>query len=125
MLKSVFFPALLAIFLFSCQQRPKADVRYGIAYVLVDSLPQLKVRMDMPADSSGVTILSFPNEAWGKKDLDKTLGSMKLLNVEGVVKKERGSGRIKFMHPKDAKKLELEYYLKQDFDGNLLTGRVY
>lgn len=125
MLKSVFFPALLAIFLFSCQQRPKADVRYGIAYVLVDSLPQLKVRMDMPADSSGVTILSFPNEAWGQKDLYKTLGSMQLLNVEGVVKKDMDSGRIILMHPKDAKELEFEYYLKQDFDGNLSTGRVY
>src|SRR5690606_33603485 len=101
------------------------DVRYEITSVLMDSLPQLRVRMSIPADSSGVTMLDFPDEAWGQKDLYNTLGPMQLLNVEGVIKKDLDSGRVILMHPKEVKQLEFEYYLKQDFDGDLSTGRVY
>lgn len=120
------FPILfLVILIVSCQQRPKADVRYEITSVLVDSLPQLRVRMSMPADSSGVTMLDFPNEAWGQKDLYNILGQMQLLNVEGAIEKDLDSGRVILMHPKEAKQLEFEYHLKQDFDGDLSTGRVY
>lgn len=125
MFKRALLTGLLATFLFACNQKPKADICYTITPVKVDSISQLKIRMSIPADTSGVTTLSFPNEAWGQEKLFNTLGEMRLLNVEGVVEKDMDSSRIVLMHPKDTKKLEFEYFLKQDFDGDLSTGRIY
>lgn len=125
MFKRALLTGLLATFLFSCTQKPKADVCYEIASAMVDSIPQLRIKMHLKADKSGTTTLSFPNEAWGQTDLYHTLGDMQLLNVEGVVEKDIDSGRILLVHPKDAKELEFEYFLKQDFEEDLSTGTVY
>ncbi|MDC6384923.1 hypothetical protein D2V93_14935 [Flagellimonas taeanensis] len=125
MFKRALLTGLLATFLFACNQKPKADICYTITPVKVDSVSQLKIRMSIPADTSGVTTLSFPNEAWGQEKLFNTLGEMRLLNVEGVVEKDMDSSRIVLMHPKDTEQLEFEYFLKQDFDGDLSTGRIY
>ncbi|NDV44176.1 M1 family aminopeptidase [Flagellimonas sediminis] len=125
MFKRALLTGLLATFFFACNQKPKADICYTITPVKVDSVTQLKIRMSIPADTSGVTTLSFPNEAWGQEKLFNTLGEMRLLNVEGVVEKDMDSSRIVLMHPKDTEQLEFEYFLKQDFDGDLSTGRIY
>src|SRR6056297_1204140 len=125
MFKRVLLTALLAIFLFSCQQQPESDISYEISPVVVDSIPQLKIKMTLDADSDGTTTLSFPNDAWGQEDLFKSLGKMQLLNVEGVVEKDADSSRIVLMHPKGVKELEFEYFLKQDFDGEISTSKIY
>lgn len=125
MFKRVLLTALLAIFLFSCQQQPKSDISYEISPVVVDSIPQLKIKMTLDADSDGTTTLSFPNEAWGQEDLFKSLGKMQLLNVEGVVEKDADSSRIVLMHPKGVKELEFEYFLKQDFEDEISTSKIY
>ncbi len=125
MFKRALLTGLLAIFLFACNQNPKADICYTITPVKVDSVSQLKIHMSIPADTSGVTTLSFPNEAWGEENLYNTLGDMHLLNVEGVVEKDADSSRIVLMHPKDTEQLEFEYFLKQDFEGELSTRAVY
>jgi predicted metalloprotease with PDZ domain len=125
MFKRVLLTALLAIIFVSCQQKPESDISYEISAVLVDSIPQLKIKMTLEASSDGTTLLSFPNEAWGEEDLFKTLGRMELLNVEGVVEKDVDSGRIVLMHPKGVKKLEFEYFLKQDFEGEISTREIY
>ncbi|RIV43576.1 M1 family aminopeptidase [Flagellimonas pelagia] len=125
MFKRALLTVLLATFLFSCNQKPEADICYTITPVKVDSVSQLKIHMSIPADTSGVTTLSFPNEAWGEENLYNTLGEMRLLNVEGVVEKDADSSRIVLMHPKDTEQLEFEYFLKQDFEGELSTRAVY
>lgn len=125
MFKRVLLTTLLATFLFSCQQNPESDISYTIAPIMGDSIPQLKIKMILKASPDGTTTLSFPNEVWGQTDLYNSLGSMQLLNVEGVVEKDLDSGRIVLMHPKDAKELEFEYFLKQDFDDDLSTDKVY
>ncbi|WP_318345263.1 M1 family aminopeptidase [Flagellimonas baculiformis] len=125
MFKRVLPTALLAIFLFSCHQKPEPDISYAIAPVMVDSTTQLQIRMTLPASPDGTTLLSFPNEAWGQEGLFGTLGKMQLLNVEGALKKDVDSSRIVLMHPKGIKKLEFEYFLKQDFDDGLSTRRIY
>ena len=125
MFKRALLTVLLATFLFSCNQKPKADICYTITPVKVDSVSQLKIHMSIQTDTSGVTTLSFPNEAWGEENLYNTLGEMRLLNVEGVVEKDADSSRIVLMHPKDTEQLEFEYFLKQDFEGELSTRAVY
>ena len=125
MFKRALLTGLLATFLFACNKKPNADICYTITPVKVDSVSQLKIHMSIPADTSGVTTLSFPNEAWGQEKLFNTLGDMRLLNVEGVVEKDADSSHIVLMYPKDTKQLEFEYFLKQDFDGDLSTGRIY
>ena len=111
MFKRVLLTALLATFLFSCQQRPESDISYEISAVMVDSVPQLKIKMTLKASPDGTTTLSFPNEAWGQEGLHKALGKMQLLNVEGAVEKDADSSRIVLMHPKDVEELEFEYFL--------------
>lgn len=125
MFKRVLPTALLAFFLFSCHQNPEPDISYVIAPVMADSTAQLQIKMTLRADPEGTTILSFPNEAWGQEKLFGTLGKMQLMNVEGAVEKDADSGRIVLMHPKGIKKLEFEYFLKQDFDDGLSTIRIY
>lgn len=125
MFKRALLTGLLATVLFSCTQKPKADVTYEIATAMVDSIPQLRIKMYLKADPSGTTALSFPNDAWGETNLHQTLGTMQLLNVEGVVEKDKDSGRILLIHPKDAEELVFEYSLKQDFEGNLSTREAY
>ncbi|HBU76934.1 MAG TPA: hypothetical protein DEF18_02430 [Muricauda sp.] len=125
MFKRVLLTALLATFLFSCQQRPESDISYEISAVMVDSVPQLKIKMTLKASPDGTTTLSFPNEAWGQEGLHKALGKMQLLNVEGAVEKDADSSRIVLMHPKDVEELEFEYFLKQDFEGDVSTRKIY
>lgn len=125
MFKRVLLTALLATFLFSCQQQPESDISYEIASVVVDSIPQLKITMTLEASPDGITTLSFPDDAWGEEGLYNSLGKMQLLNVEGAVEKDADSGRIVLMHPKDMKELEFEYFLKQDFEGEISTDKVY
>src|SRR6056297_51037 len=125
MFKRVLLTALLAIFLFSCQQQPESDISYEISPVVVDSIPQLKIKITFDASPDGTTTLSFPNDAWGQDDLFKSLGKMQLLNVEGVVEKDTDSSRIVLIHPKGVKELEFEYFLKQDFEGEISTSKIY
>jgi len=125
MFKRVLLTALLATFLFSCQKTPESDISYEISPVVVDSIAQLKIKMTLDANPDGTTILSFPNDAWGQTNLYNSLGTMQLLNVEGVVEKDLDSGRIVLMHPKDAKELEFEYFLKQDVEGDISTQEIY
>ncbi len=125
MFKRVLLTALLATLLFSCQQKPASDVSYSIRSVTRDSLTQLHIKMEFAADTSGVTNLSFPNEAWGETDLFQTLGNIQLLNVEGAIEKDLDSGRIVLMHPKNVERLEVKYVLQQDFNGELSSRAVY
>ncbi|MEC8832094.1 MAG: M1 family aminopeptidase [Bacteroidota bacterium] len=125
MFKRVLLTALLATFLFSCQQEPETDISYVIAPVMVDSIPQLKIKMTLAANADGTTALSFPDNAWGEEGLYNSLGKMELLNVEGAVEKDADSGRIVLMHPKGVDKLEFQYFLKQDFEGNVTTRETY
>lgn len=81
--------------------------------------------MTLKANPNGTTILSFPNEAWGQEGLYNSLGSIKLLNVEGAVEKDADSSRIVLMYPKDTEELELEYFLKQDYEDDISTDKIY
>lgn len=125
MFKRVLLTALLAIIFVSCQQKPESDISYEISSVFVDSIPQLRIKMTLEANPDGTTLLSFPDEAWGQENLFKTLGRMQLLNVEGVVEKDADSGRVVLMHPAGLKELEFEYFLKQDFEGDISTQEIY
>lgn len=125
MFKRVLLTALLATFLFSCQQQPESDISYEIASVVVDSIPQLKITMTLEASPDGTTELSFPDNAWGEEGLYHSLGEVQLLNVEGAVEKDPDSGRIVLMHPMDVRELQFEYFLKQDFEGEISTDMVY
>lgn len=125
MFKRVLLTALLATFLFSCQQEPESDISYEIAPVVVDSIPQLKIKMTLEASPDGITTLSFPDDAWGQEGLYNSLGKMELLNVEGAIEKDADSGHIVLMHPKGVKHLEFQYFLKQDFQGDISTREIY
>src|SRR5690606_20302842 len=116
---------LLTTFLYSCQQQPEADICYTISPAVVDSIPHLRIKMTLKADPDGTTELSFPDKAWGQTDLYNSLGNMQLLNVEAIVEKDADSARIVLMHPKEVEELEFEYFLKQDFEDDVSTTKVY
>ncbi len=125
MFKRVLLTVLLTTFLYSCQQQPEADICYTISPAVVDSIPHLRIKMTLKADPDGTTELSFPDKAWGQTDLYNSLGNMQLLNVEGIVEKDADSARIVLMHPKEVEELEFEYFLKQDFEDDVSTTKVY
>lgn len=118
--------ALLCIpLLAACSQEPASNpkLQYQISY-LGGSDPSLEVKLEAPADPSGITILSYPDQAWGQDSLHNSLGRIELLG-EGTIERRRDSGWIVLNHPKDIETVKLNYSLKQDFEGLPGTRDVY
>ncbi|MEO1486837.1 MAG: hypothetical protein AAFU57_13905, partial [Bacteroidota bacterium] len=111
--------------LVSCQPEKTWDVQYEISRVKQDSLELLKVKVTLPADSSGQTILTYQDRTWGEENLHNTVHYANLLEVEGQVSMDKDAGQVVLQYPKNLEKVEFEYALKQDFDHPINTSVTY
>ena len=111
--------------LISCQPEKIWDVEYEITQVDQDSLQLLKVKMTLPADSSGQAILTYQDRTWGEENLHNTVHYANLLGVKGEVSMDKETGQVILQYPKNLEKIEFEYALKQDFDHPINTSVTY
>ncbi len=125
MIEKVFLGLAVLVLIISCAKEQRSDISYTISPIMRDSVAKLQITMRFDADSSGVTKLHFNNEAWGESDLFQTIDTMALLNVEGQIEKNQDSGWILIKHPKNIELLKFEYILKQDFESDISTEKVY
>lgn len=107
------FLFLLILATFSCSN--KNSIRYIISPVTENNKPLLKVKMSFKPNKNGLTKLLYNNKRNGDDNLHNTIHSVKLLNTEGEITKNRDSGWIIIKHPKNLESLHFEYVLKQDF----------
>lgn len=111
-----FFPLVLLVLFASCKQEAGPDIHYTITQTLNDSVPLLKVQMQLEGDPSGATKLIFEDNAWGQEDLFNVLAEVQLVSPEGsAVEINKDSSWILVNHNGKGGPLVLEYSLAQDF----------
>ncbi|WP_222981540.1 M1 family aminopeptidase [Flagellimonas meishanensis] len=113
-----------SVVFYACETKD-SGIQYEISHLLKDSIPLVKINMRFPADANGMTILEFPNDAWGQNELHNSLYAMQMVNFEGTIQKNSDSGWIVLKYPKKIKELEFEYQLKQDFEDDVSSRKIY
>ncbi|MBT8321467.1 MAG: hypothetical protein KJO90_07345, partial [Eudoraea sp.] len=87
-----------------------------ISQTFNDSIPLLKVQMQLEGDASGSTKFAFSDEAWGEEDLFNTLAEVRLVSPKGgAVEINKDSSWLLVNHKGKSGPLVLEYILTQDF----------
>ncbi|MBW1296584.1 M1 family aminopeptidase [Aquimarina litoralis] len=124
-MKKTLFLLFVSVILYACSNRQKDIVSYTISPFQVDSIPSIKVLMEFEADKGRTTKLRFQDEAWGEKDLHNSIHHMNLVNIKGTVTKNRDSNWIEINHTKGIDKIQFEYVLKQDVEGDLAAQNRY
>lgn len=109
----------------SCSSKDPNLIQYQIASVHKDSIHQLKVAMSFMPSQDGLTILEYPNNAWGQENLHNAVKQMELVDVKGTIETNKDSGWIELKHPKDLKELQFRYVLQQDYQGPITSRKVY
>jgi predicted metalloprotease with PDZ domain len=115
----------IAILLFSCTKDSDNIIEYTISPLTKNGEHHLKVRMIFNANISGQTNLLYQDKAWGQDSLHNVIDGIKVVSEKGNIVSNRDSGWFSISHKKDLKKIEIEYLIKQDSDGDLTTRDTY
>lgn len=111
-----FYPIVLLVLLANCKQENGSYIHYTISQTINDSVPLLKVQMQLEGDSSGSTKFVYSDKAWGQEDLFNALAEVRLVSPKGgVVEINKDSSWILVNHNGKRGPLVLEYLLTQDF----------
>ncbi|MCL6267805.1 M1 family aminopeptidase [Flagellimonas myxillae] len=81
--------------------------------------------MSFLPSAEGVTVLEYPNDAWGQENLHNAIESMEIIDVKGEIETNKDSGWITLKHPKDLKELQFKYVLQQDFPNPITSRKTY
>lgn len=111
-----YFVLLLCVSAFltsGCRNTNSPNLEYEIVKSSLDSLPALEVRMAFVPEEGIETLVEYPNEAWGEKDLFGHIREIRLLEGKGRVDIEPDSGRIRINHPEGTRRLVLSYKIVQ------------
>jgi len=125
MFKKAILPVLLIIVLGGCTTESDTGIAVTVTPSHFEGKPALKVNMQFPADTSGISILEYPNDAWGQNDLHQALKGLQMKDVEGTITMDRDSGHIVLKHPKTMATIHFEYQIVQDFEEDIASQRVY
>lgn len=125
--------ALLLVFWISlvfigCEDNTPMPLNYTLKVTENDSVPLMEVLLEMPANPAGFTRVHYPNEAWGEKELHRSLFSLKLepAAIQNRLEINKDSGWIDLHYPKGQSVLKLRYQIQQDFEqSELSTAEVY
>ena len=115
----------IAVLLFSCAKDTSNTISYTISPVTENGKQLLKVKLAFQTDGTDESLLLFQDQAWGQDSLHKGIHSIKLLSEKGEVTSNRDSGWFQIKHPKDVKRIEVEYLIKQDRENELTTWDTY
>ena len=125
MIKKAFVYLIILVFLGACTKEEAKEVSFVITPSHFEEKEALKVKVQFAADTSGVSILEFPNEAWGQNNLHDVLKGLTLNDAEGQITMDRDSGRIALRHPKELTILSFEYQIVQDFEEDISSRKIY
>ena len=125
MIRSHVFICAIILGFISCSQKQSDHITYQITSIQKDSIPQLLVSMSFLPSEDGVTVLEYPNDAWGQENLHNAIESMKIIDVKGEIEANKDSGWITLKHPKDLKELQFQYVLQQDYKTPIVSRKVY
>lgn len=124
-MKRLIITLSLITLLFSCNKDSSNTINYTISPVTENGEQLLKIKMGFEASDTDETILLFQDQAWGQDSLHNVIREIKLLSEKGEVISNRDSGWFQIKHPKGLKQIELEYTVKQDTKGDLVTRATY
>ncbi|MGW9684017.1 M1 family aminopeptidase [Flagellimonas sp. 2504JD1-5] len=109
----------------SCSRNQANDIQYQITSLPEDSIPRLQVVMSFLPSQDGVTVLEYPNAAWGQENLHNAIKHMEIRDVKGEIEVNKDSGWITLKHPKNLSELQFEYVLQQDFPNPITSQKIY
>jgi len=112
---------LIIIGFSSCTSETSNLISFTVSPVIVDGENQLKIKLRCHAEADGETTLLFQDAVWGQDSMHNVIASMRLLNAEGQITKNKDSGWIQITHPKELEVLEFEYQILQDTPKELTT----
>ena len=115
----------ITLCIFSCAKKSNSTINYSISPVNKDGVSLLKIKTSFKANVEGKTVLLFQNKAWGQDSLHNVIHDIKVVSEKGTITQNRDSGWYVINHPKDLKKLNVEYHIKQNTDGDLTTWDTY
>jgi len=114
----------LLLFLVGChQEQALPKLHYQFSYQPGPN-PMMKITLTAPADSSGTTIFSYPDQSWGQDSLQNAIQQLEMMG-QGQIERKRDSGWLVIEHPKELDSLQFSYTLVQDFQGPPATKDVY
>ena len=109
----------------SCSTDHIPELQYEIVNSRVDSLPALEVRVRFTPDRDTVSHLNYENEAWGEKDLFRSVHEVTLHQGEGTLRLEPDSSRISVTHAAGANPITVSYKIIQDYGGPATGEKSY
>ena len=101
------------------------SIKYTIQPLLKDSISMLKVNASFNAEPSGVTKISYQDQAWGEENLYNAIDTIYSEDQRLQFFKKPDSNLIVIKHPKELQKIDINYVLKQDFNGQLDSNSRY
>ena len=111
----------LNVGIYSCTESVKEsipEITYSIRPKETDSIPMIQIDMSFMAETSGITKVSYQDNAWGEENLFNTIDTLYSKDERLQFFKNPDSNFIVIRHPKGLQKLDITYVLKQDFDGD-------
>ncbi|MHA7057086.1 M1 family aminopeptidase [Aquimarina sp. M1] len=124
-MRKIFILLFVCIGFLSCSKSEEDKLVYEISHSVTDSISLIKINMKFKPDPGKTTTLRFQNDAWGEKDLHKSIHKMNLVNTKGKAVKNSDSNWIQITHPKGTKEIHFEYVLKQDLSTDLVAQNRY
>ncbi|WP_299115922.1 M1 family aminopeptidase [uncultured Winogradskyella sp.] len=113
------------LFLLSCNNDQENKVSYVVSTLIQDGTNLLKVNTTFHPNTSGETILLFQDKAWGQDSLHNIIKGIEVISEKSEITPNRDSGWYSIRHPKNLEKLEIEYTIRQDSEGELTTWDTY
>ncbi|NAS31557.1 hypothetical protein GTQ40_11285 [Flavobacteriaceae bacterium R38] len=126
MKKVIYLIITILIFVqISCNIKRAPDIHFEVSPFIKDSISSMKIKAIFKANDSGLTMLSFQNNAWGEDSLYNCLSNLRLTKGVGEIIKNPDSNRIEIKHTKNLDYIEFEYTLHQDTELPLNSKKTY
>ena len=119
---------ILLVGIYSCTESVKESIQeitYSIRPKETDSIPMIQIDMSFKAEPSGITKISYQDNAWGEENLYNAIDTIYYKNERLQFFKNPDSNFIVIKHPKELRKLDITYVLKQDFKNQMNSNSRY
>ena len=120
--------AILWVGICSCTESVKEsipEIIYSIRPKETDGITMIQIDMSFKAEPSGITKLSYQDNAWGEENLYNAIDTIYSRDERLLFFKNPDSNFIVIKHPKELRKLDITYVLKQDFENEINSNSRY
>ena len=124
-MKRLIITLSIIILICSCKKDTRTRLQYTISPITQKGEHLLKIKLDVETNGTDKTILLFQDQAWGQDSLHNVIRDIKIPSEKAEITSNRDSGWFEIKHPKGLKKIDVEYIVKQDTKGDLVTRGTY